>query len=54
MTNLFSNSQNLAENQSILILHPKKHIQYFRAKQEPKIKSKKRSKIIYYPKNKIR
>lgn len=35
---------------SILILHPKKYIRFFRAKEELKIKPKKRSKIIYYPK----
>jgi hypothetical protein len=47
-------SQALLENsnQSILILHPKKYIRFFRAKQEPKIKPKKRSKLVYYPKSK--
>lgn len=44
----FSNLQN--SNQSILIWHPKKYIRFFRAKQEPKIKPKKRSKLVYYPK----
>ena len=45
---LFRNLQN--PNQSILILHPKKYIRFFRVKEEPKIKPKKRSKLVYYPK----
>lgn len=50
MTNLVNNLQNLVANQSILIWHPKKYIRFFRVKQEPKIKPKKRSKLVYYPK----
>lgn len=56
MTNLISNSRNLINNQSILILHPKKYIRFFRVKEESNVslisksKIKRQRKLVYYPK----